>query len=99
MTANSFSKEYLSQRNLPLVFGLSFLFSFIMALNLAMFLGVKADVTFGLIAGFLTDFGFVFFSIAIIALFEKRPFQYVLINGGYITIAFSVMGAILGAWH
>ncbi|MEO6611700.1 MAG: DUF1761 domain-containing protein [Chitinophagaceae bacterium] len=99
MAANNFSKEYLQQRNLSLVFGLSFLFSFIMSFNLAMFIGTKATISFGMIAGFLTGFGWVFFSIAIISLFEKRSLKYILINGGYMIIAFTVMGTILGAWH
>ena len=99
MAANNFTKEYLQQRKLPLVFSLSFLFSFIMAFNLAMFIGTKAEVSYGMIAGFLTGFGWVFFSIGIISLFEKRSFTYILINGGYMIIAFTVMGAILGAWH
>lgn len=99
MAVNNFTKEYLQQRNLPIVFGLSFLFSFIMSFNLAMFIGAKATISFGMIAGFLTGFGWVFFSIAIISLFEKRSLKYVLINGGYMIIAFTVMGTILGAWH
>jgi len=99
IATNNFTKEYLQQRNLPLVFGLSFLFSFIMSFNLAMFIGSKADISFGMIAGFLTGFGWVFFSIAIISLFEKRSSKYVLINGGYMIIAFTVMGTILGVWH
>ena len=99
MATNNFTKEYLQQRKLPLVFGLSFLFSFIMAFNLAMFIGSKATISFGMIAGFLTGFGWVFFSIAIISLFEKRSLKYVLINGGYMVIAFTAMGTILGAWH
>ncbi|MEO6668860.1 MAG: DUF1761 domain-containing protein [Ferruginibacter sp.] len=99
MAANNFTKEYLQQRNLPLVFGLSLLFSFIMSFNLAMFIGAKANISFGMIAGFLTGFGWVFLSIAIISLFEKRSIKYVLINGGYMIVAFTVMGTILGAWH
>jgi hypothetical protein len=99
MAENNFTKELLEQRKLPLVFGLSFLFSFIMAVNLAMFIGTKATLKYGLMAGFLAGFGWIFFSIAIISLFEKRSVKYVLINGGYITIVFCVMGAILGAWH
>ncbi len=44
MATNNFTKEYLQQRNLPLAFGLSVLFSFIISFNLAMFIGTKADV-------------------------------------------------------
>jgi hypothetical protein len=34
-----------------------------------------------------------------IALFERRPWKYVLINGGYMTVSFTIMGLILGAWR
>ena len=34
-----------------------------------------------------------------VALFERRPLSYHLINGGYLTIAFVVMGLILGLWR
>ena len=74
MAANNFTKEYLMQRKMPVVFGLSFLFALFMAINLAMFVG-KEDLTYGMIAGFMTGFGWVSFSIAIIALFENRPFK------------------------
>ena len=37
--------------------------------------------------------------IAIVALFERRPWSYILVNGGYFVVAFTVMGAILGAWR
>ena len=97
MKANSFTNEDLKKRKMPLVFGLSFLFAFLMSINLAMFIG-KEDVAFGTIAGFMTGFGWVAFGIAIIALFENRSLKYVLINGGYMVVSFTVMGAILGIW-
>lgn len=97
LSANNFTQDDLRSRNMPLVFGLSFLLSFIMALNLAMFIG-QEDLSFGIAAGFLTGFAWVSLAMGIIALFEKRPLKYVLINGGYMVVAFTVMGAILGAW-
>ncbi len=97
MTANNFTKDDLNKRNMPTVFGLSFFFSLIMSINLAMFIG-KEDVIFGAIAGFMTGFGWVAFAIAIIALFENRPIKYILINGGYMVVSFTLMGVILGAW-
>ena len=36
--------------------------------------------------------------IGVISLFENRPLKYVLINGGYMIVSFTVMGAILGGW-
>lgn len=97
MAANNSTHEDLKKRKMPLVFGLSFFFSFIMSVNLAMFIG-KEDLVYGTIAGFMTGFGWVAFSIGIISLFENRSFKYVLINGGYMVVSFTLMGAILGAW-
>lgn len=97
IASNNFSKDSLKKRNMPLVFGLSFFLSFIMALNLAMFIG-QEDVVFGTFAGFMTGFGWVALAIGIISLFENRPLKYVLINGGYMIVAFTIMGAILGIW-
>jgi UDP-N-acetylmuramyl pentapeptide phosphotransferase/UDP-N-acetylglucosamine-1-phosphate transferase len=97
MEANNFSIEDLKKRKMPIVFGLSFFFALLMSLNLAMFIG-KENLAYGTIAGFLTGFGWVALGIAIIALFENKPLKYVLINGGYMVVSFTIMGAILGAW-
>lgn len=97
MAANHFTQEDLKKRRMPLVFGLSFFFALLMALNLAMFIG-NGDLAFGTFAGFMAGFGWVALGIAIIALFENRPLKYVLINGGYMIVSFTLMGAILGAW-
>jgi len=95
--ANGFTEAYLKDRKMTLVFGLSFVLSFIMALNLALFIG-KEGIAFGLFAGFMAGFGWVTLAIGIISLFEKRPLSYVLINGGYMVVAFTIMGGILGLW-
>ncbi|HNV51979.1 MAG TPA: DUF1761 domain-containing protein [Tenuifilaceae bacterium] len=97
MEANNFTKDDLHKRNIVLVFGLSFVLAFVMALNLALFIG-DGDVTFGTIAGFLAGFGWVALGLAIISLFENRSLKYILINGGYMVVSFTVMGIILGAW-
>ncbi len=98
MAANNFTKEQLLKRKMPVVFGLSLLFSIFMSINLALFIG-QEDMVYGIIAGFMTGFGWVFFAIGIIALFENKPLSYVLINGGYMIVSFTVMGAILAAWN
>jgi len=82
------------------IFGLSFLFSWIMAYNLAAFLaGPDTTVLWGATAGALAGVGWVALSIGILGLFERRPWKYVLINGGYFTASFVAMGVILGAWR
>jgi hypothetical protein len=71
-----------------------------MAFNLAMFLNdPKTNTAWGATAGFLAGFGWVAMGIGIVALFERRPCAYVLVNGGYLAVALTVMGTILGAWR
>jgi Protein of unknown function (DUF1761) len=82
------------------IFILSFVLSLVMALNLAMFLNdPKTNMAWGATAGFLAGFGWVAMGIGIVSLFERRPWSYVLVNGGYLTVALVVMGAILGGWR
>jgi hypothetical protein len=82
------------------IFAISFLLSLVMALNLAMFLNdPKTNLAWGATAGFLAGFGWVAMGIGVVSLFERRPWTYVLVNGGYLTVALVLMGAILGAWR
>jgi hypothetical protein len=100
MRANNFSDADLQTFSKARMFGWSFVFSLVMALNLAMFLaGPTTDVSWGVTAGALTGLGWVAMAIAIISVFENRSWTYILINGGYMTVAFTLMGAILGAWR
>jgi hypothetical protein len=82
------------------IFALSFLLSLVMSINLAMFLNdPKTTVSWGATAGFLAGFGWVAMGIGVVSLFERRPWSYVIVNGGYLTIALTIMGVILGAWR
>ena len=82
------------------IFALSFVLSLVMAFNLAMFLNdAKTTVAWGATAGFLAGFGWVAMGIGVVSLFERRPWSYVIVNGGYLTVALVLMGAILGAWR
>jgi hypothetical protein len=82
------------------IFAVSFLLSVIMALNLAFFLSdPKTTALWGATAGFLAGFGWIAMGIGIVSLFEHRPFKYVLVNAGYLTVALVIMGLILGAWR
>jgi uncharacterized protein DUF1761 len=81
-------------------FSIAFVLSMVMALNLAMFLNAPGTtLAFGAVAGFLAGAGWVAAGMGIVALFERRSWRYVLINGGYLTVALTVMGAILGGWR
>ncbi len=93
------TEEQTNQANMIKIFGTTLVLSFIMATNLAFFFGGEVDFTMGLLYGFLTGFGWVALSMGIIYLFEQKSLKLWLINGGYLTVAFTVMGGILGAWH
>ena len=82
------------------VFALGFVLSLVMALNLALFLNdPKTNAAWGATAGFLAGFGWAAMGIGIVSLFERKSWSYLLINGGYLTVALTLMGAILGAWR
>ena len=100
MKENKFIEEDLKNVNMFKTFGLTFLFSFVIAFNLAMFLNDSMTTTsWGAIAGFLAGFGWVAMSQFIIGQFERKTTRYLLIHAGYVTISFIVMGLIIGAWR
>ena len=100
MRANGFSLADLQSFSKARMFGWSILFSLVMSINLAMFLsGPNIDVTWGMAAGGLAGFGWVAMAIAMVGVFENRSWKYIAINAGYMTVAFVMMGAIIGTWR
>jgi len=100
MSASGLREQDLRNTGMGKIFALSFVFSLIMAYNLAAFLAAPdTTVMWGATAGALAGIGWVALSIGILGLFERRSWKYVLINGGYFAISFVAMGAILGAWR
>ena len=99
MSANNLTQEDL-KGSMARIFGLSFVLALLMSANLAAFLAdPKTDAAWGATAGLLAGFGWVALGIATVALFERRSWKYILINGGYMTVSFTVMGLILGWWR
>jgi len=98
MIESNFTEEDLQKRNMPKVFGLSLLLSFIAAFVLELFIGSAADLTFGVMAGFMAGIGWVSTMLGILYLFEMKSFKAYLINAGYCVVTLTAMGAILGAW-
>jgi len=97
---NGFTQEFLNKGNPVKIFGFSFLWSLVWAFNLAMFLGdEKTDAGWGMTAGFLAGFGWVAMGFFVVGLFERKSAKLMLINGGYATVALTIMGLILGIWR
>jgi len=94
------SEAQLAKSNPAKTYGLAFLFALVMSYNLAFFLGdANTTATWGATAGFLAGFGWSTLIFAVIALFEQRSWKYIFINGGYITVYFTLIGFILGVWR
>lgn len=109
MKENNLTVEDVKKGNAMKKFGGAFILSLLMAANLAMYLAdspaectgncaQKTDITWGTIAGFLAGL-WPFCGLAIVALFEHRSARYIFINGGYLLIALTLMGAIIGVWR
>ena len=100
MKENGFTEADLKMGSPVKIFGLTFLFSLVMAINLAMFLNDEGTTaSWGATAGFLAGFGWVAMSLFIIGQFERKTTKYLLIHAGYVTISFVVMGLIIGLWR
>lgn len=109
MKDNGLDSETLQKSSKGRAFGFTFIFSLIMAANLAMFLAdgpstcpedcvTKTDLIWGTTAGFLAGI-WTFCAIAIHSLFELKSWRLIFINGGYSLFALTLMGAIIGAWR
>ncbi len=67
-----------------------------MAFTLAAFIGAEG-AAFGTAAGLAAGVGWVASAIGILCLFERRSPVLSAIDAGYFTVAFTAMGAIIGA--
>ena len=92
--------DYANRGNFGVILGTSFVLTLIMAANLAFFLaGPGTTLGFAIGASIAAGLGWATLGLWVISLFERRPFSYVLINGGYLTLGFALMGLILGLWR
>lgn len=99
MSENKMTVEDVKKGNAGKIYGWSFILSLIISVNLAMFLSApEIDITSGIMYGALTGL-WIFCGVAIIGLFEHKTARYIFINGGYMLVALTLMGAILGLWR
>jgi hypothetical protein len=93
------NEEQMKNANTAMIFGLAFVLSLIAAWVFALFLGPRPPMALGLGAGFSAGLCWVAASFGINYLFERKSFKLWLINGGYHTLQFTIVGLILALWH
>ncbi len=97
--ATGLSDEALQSGSQPMIFAGAGLLSLVAAFVFAMFLGPNPALPFALGAGASAGLCWVAASLGIIYLFERRGWTLFLINGGYVTLQFTLYGLVLGLWH
>jgi hypothetical protein len=94
------SDEQIAKANPLKTYSLTLILAWIISYNLALFLGdSKTNWQWGLAAGLLAGVGWTATMFVIISLFEQRSLKYMLINCGYITVYFGLIGFVLGIWR
>ena len=94
------SDEQVARVNPLKTYSLTLVLAWIISYNLAFFLGdSKTNWQWGLVAGLLAGAGWAVTMFVIIGLFEQRSFKHILINCGYITVYFALIGFVLGIWR
>ena len=87
--------EQLAKGNMGLIFGRAFVLCLIAAFVFAMFLGPRPSMALGFGAGFSAGLCWVASSFGVNYLFERKSVKLFLINGGYHTLQFTLIGVIL----
>jgi Protein of unknown function (DUF1761) len=93
------SDQQLANSNMARIFGAALLLSLVAAFVFALFLGPRPSMPLGLGAGFSAGLCWVASSIGITYLFARRSFKLFLIDGGYHTVQFTMIGIVLALWH
>lgn len=95
-----------AETNMVMSFGVMFISSVLMALTTAhlidymMFVFPESGgVSIGLTTGFWVWLGYSFSYILTAPAFERRPWSYVFINGGYWLLGLLLTGLIVGMWR
>ncbi len=96
---NKLSDEQIQAGNKARIFGFTFLWSVIMAANLAFFVAGIESLREVLLYSLAAGFGWVSLGLFVIGLFELKSTRYMLINAGYQTLSFLLMGLVLGLWR
>ena len=89
------SDEAVKAGNPAKIFGGAFVLSLVSSAVFAMFLGPSPSLQLGLGAGFAAGLCWVAASLGMNYLFEQKSLKLFLVNGGYHTVQFTVIGLVL----
>jgi hypothetical protein len=98
MRASGVTEEVAKSGNPAVTFGIAFVLQFLAAAVFDGFIGPEATLRFGVAAGLAAGLFWVAGGLGVVYAFEHRSPAHWLVNGGYHTVAYAMMGAILGAW-
>ncbi len=98
MRESGVSEEKAKAANPAKTLGLTFVLAVIGAAVFALFLGPNPAPAFGAATGLSAGLCWVAGSFGINYLFEQRSLKLFLINGGYHTLQYTLIGLILGLW-
>lgn len=90
--------EAAARANKGVMFGGAFVLAFIQAATFALFLG-PAPFPLTALYGLITGICWIGTAFGVQYLFEAKSWKLSLINAGYNAVVFTLIGAIIGAWH
>ena len=99
MRESGVTEEQARSANPAKTLGIAFVLALIGSAVFALFLGPQPAPGFATAAGFAAGLCWVAGSFGINYLFEQRSLRLFLINGGYHTLQYTLIGLILGLWH
>ena len=97
--ASGVTEEQAKSANMAKTMVTAFMLALIGAAVFAMFLGPRPAPGFATAAGLSAGLCWVAGSFGINYLFEQRSLRLFLINGGYHTLQYTLIGLVLGVWH
>jgi hypothetical protein len=91
--------EKMKNANMGVIFGTTFVLCLVASFVFGLFLGPRPSMPLGLGAGASAGLCWVASSFGINYLFERKSLKLFLINGGYHTLQFTLIGLIFALWH
>ena len=93
------SDEELKRGNMARIFGTALVLSLIASFVFALFLGPRPSMPLGIGAGFAAGLCWVASSFGMNYLFARRSMRLFLIDGGFHTLQFTLIGTVIALWH